>query len=325
MNNDGLNDILVGTQPIAGDGGYLLLNTSPRKQPGIPVFVQAGAITGGNNFLNVQTPAASAVYGQVFEDQNRNAVQDTAETGSAGSFVFVDLNRNGHYDTGEPSAVTRTNGVFSIPDLPDGTYSVGIFPDASRLTTTPEFMDATVDTHTAAEANFGLASRLIGDVADLQANVNEQVSVTVPVTDNTAGHRLVYSLESSVPDGATIDPTTGVFTWTPGVRDAGKSETAQYESVISNDTFTFTPHDPGGPGDRGVYVKGLHTTLLGVAGTPTWGTGLRLLHRRRQPATQAFWESAGTRGRRWISSTSPICAAPAASGRTFGRGGFWAA
>src|SRR5262249_39567573 len=74
VNNDGLNDILVGTKDNSGAGGYLLLNTSPRKQPGIPVFVEAGTITGSKDFLNVETPAASAVYGQVFEDKNRNGV-----------------------------------------------------------------------------------------------------------------------------------------------------------------------------------------------------------------------------------------------------------
>ncbi len=303
VNNDGLNDILVGTQPVAGNGGYLLLNTSPRKQPGIPAFVQAGAITSGNNFLNVQTPAASAVYGQVFEDQNRNAVQDTAETGSPGSFVFVDLNRNGHYDAGEPSAVTRTAGVFSIPDLPDGVYSVGLFPDADSLNTTPEFMDVTVDTHTAAEANFGLAARLIGAVSDQQANVNAQVSVTVPVTDNTAGHKLVYSLESSVPDGATIDPTTGKFTWTPGVRDAGKSETATVRVRDLNDpTFTETTSftiQVAQSTAAVYYVRDLYTTLLGRnAGDTDLGYWVALLQKgaSRQLVTQGIWESAEHRG-----------------------------
>src|SRR5262249_33111915 len=105
-------------------GGYLLLNTSPRKQPGIPVFLQAGADTGGHDFLNVQTPPTSAVYGQLFEDVNRNGSQDITEKGTAGRFVFVDVNRNGHYEAGEPSAITRGNGFYSIPNLPDGTYSV---------------------------------------------------------------------------------------------------------------------------------------------------------------------------------------------------------
>jgi hypothetical protein len=44
VNNDGLSDIFVATLDTSGNGGYLLLNTSPRKHPGIPVFLEAGVV-----------------------------------------------------------------------------------------------------------------------------------------------------------------------------------------------------------------------------------------------------------------------------------------
>jgi hypothetical protein len=303
VNNDGRNDIIVGTEDFSGAGGYLLLNTSPLKQPGIPVFLNAGAITGDNDFLNVQTPEANAVYGQIFEDENRNTSQDASETGTAGSFVYVDLNGNGKYDAGEPTAVTRANGVYSIPNLPDGTYTVGVLPGAGEKATTPEFMDVHVDSHTAAEADFGLATRLIGDIPAQQANVDQPVSLTVPVTANTAGHRLVYTLDSTAPDGAAIDLTTGVFTWTPTVQYAGQNEVATVRVRDLNDpTFTetqsFTIQVAGSAAEVN-YVSNLYTTLLGRGAADSdlvYWTGLLHNGATRQLVVQTICESAEHRG-----------------------------
>jgi hypothetical protein len=303
VNNDGLNDILVGTNDSSGAGGYLLLNTSPRKQPGIPVFVEAGAITGGHDFLNVQTPAASAVYGQVFQDDNRNSLQDTGETGPAGRFVFVDLNRDGKYEPGEPSAVTRGNGVFSIPNLPDGTYSVGVLPEDDWRTTTPQFFEVRVDGHTAAEANFGLARRLIADVPGQQAKVNQPVSLTVPVTANAAGHKLVYTLEAGAPEGAGIDPRTGVFTWTPTALHAGQSQVVTvgvhdlYDPAFAEtQSFTIQVAESAA---RAQFVRGLYATVLGrspeAAGLDYW-VGLLNGGATPREVTEAMWESAEHRG-----------------------------
>ena len=303
VNNDGLNDILVGTNDGSGAGGYLLQNTSPRKQPGIPVFVEAGTITSGHDFLNVQTPAANAAFGQVFQDENRNSLQDTAETGTAGSFVFVDLNHNGQYDPGEPSAVTRANGVYSIPNLPDGTYSVGVLLEAGQKTTTPEFLEVAVDGNTAAEANFGLARRLIADIPNLQANVNQPVTLTIPVTSDTAGHKLVFSLESGAPEGASINPATGVFTWTPTVGFAGMNEVATVRVRDLNDpafteTQSFTIQVAGSAAEV-QYVSGLYATLLGRSAEDSdleYWIDLLQGGATRQQVVQAIWESAEHRG-----------------------------
>jgi hypothetical protein len=246
VNNDGLNDVLVSNSNRTAVS-YLFLNTSPRKQPGIPVFLQAGSIAGGNDFLNVQTPAASAVHGQAYHDENRNRLQDTRETGAAGSFVFVDLNHNGKYDPGEPSAVTRANGVYTISGLADGTYSVGVVPEDGWKTTTAEFVEVTVDGRTAAQADFGGAQRLLGPVADQQVQQGAPLALPVPLALGTAGENLVYSLEGGAPVGAAIDPGTGYFIWTPSPATPPGSyaisvRVRDFSQPLRTETTTFLVH-----------------------------------------------------------------------------------
>src|SRR5262249_4960440 len=146
-------------------------------------------------------------------------------------------------DAGEPSAVTRDNGLYTIPNLPDGTYSVGVLHENDwRITTAPELMEVHVDGDTAAQADFGLAPRLIAALPNLQAGVNQPVSLTIPLTADAAGHDLVYSLGSGAPEGARLDPATGVFTWTPTLRDAGRSAVV---SVRVHDLLDPTFSDTG--------------------------------------------------------------------------------
>jgi len=56
----------------------------------------------------------------------------------------------------------------------------------------------------------------INAIADQMINEGSPFSLTVTATDaNLPNDTLTYTLSGTVPPGATIDPTTGVFTWTP--------------------------------------------------------------------------------------------------------------
>ncbi|TMK63667.1 MAG: hypothetical protein E6G53_10295 [Actinobacteria bacterium] len=67
---------------------------------------------------------AGTVSGNVFEDSNRNGSHDGGETGLTGWTVFVDYNGNGEPDAGEPSAVTDSNGDYTIPGVTPGDWTV---------------------------------------------------------------------------------------------------------------------------------------------------------------------------------------------------------
>jgi len=55
------------------------------------------------------------------------------------------------------------------------------------------------------------------------ATEGHALSFTAQASDPDAGQTLTYSLDPGAPIGATIDPTTGVFTWTPTDAQAGQA------------------------------------------------------------------------------------------------------
>lgn len=61
-------------------------------------------------------------------------------------------------------------------------------------------------------------------IEDKTANEGELLTFTAEATDEDEVHTLTFNLRGA-PDGASIDPDTGVFTWTPGEGDVGKSFT----------------------------------------------------------------------------------------------------
>jgi hypothetical protein len=135
FNGDGLNDIFVAG--VGQSPGMLFLNGTPQNKPGNSLFAAAGSSQTGLGFQNAQVPAKSAVRGKVFEDVNGNGTRDTGDNGLAGAVVYADLNGNGRLDPGEPQATTTATGDYTLPGLADGTYSVGVEPDAAWKATGP--------------------------------------------------------------------------------------------------------------------------------------------------------------------------------------------
>ena len=67
-------------------------------------------------------------------------------------------------------------------------------------------------------------------------SVGTTVRFTAAATDPDAGQTLTYSLDAGAPLGATIDPLTGVFTWTPTAVQGG-----QIDAITVSATDSGTP------------------------------------------------------------------------------------
>src|SRR5208282_1159481 len=85
-----------------------------------------GEVEDFNNVVVVPPPVP--ISGTVFEDYNKNGVQDTGEPGLAGWTVFLDVAGTGKYVATDPSAVTNASGQYTLSvgftNLASGTYNV---------------------------------------------------------------------------------------------------------------------------------------------------------------------------------------------------------
>ena len=112
------------------------------------------------------------------------------------------------------AAVAPTTGIFTwTPSESDGP---GTFPVTIRVTDTGTATAEVSFTITVTESN---SAPVLAPIS--AQSVNEGTLLTVPASATDAdlpAQALTYSLVAA-PAGATLNPTTGVFTWTPGESD----------------------------------------------------------------------------------------------------------
>ena len=96
----------------------------------------------------------------------------------------------------------------------------------------------------AENATYFFSAKARDNAGDLSAFSNEAAFAGVTATPNygvrlkalrgsTNSDALIYSLDASAPPGATINPTTGIVSWTPGLAYAS---TTNYINIIVTDT-----------------------------------------------------------------------------------------
>jgi hypothetical protein len=75
--------------------------------------------------------------GTVFNDVNGNGVRDAGDAGLAGWTVYADTNGNGSLDANEVRTVSRSDGTYTLQNLPEGTGTIRQIPQAGYVCTKP--------------------------------------------------------------------------------------------------------------------------------------------------------------------------------------------
>ena len=94
------------------------------------VYVQNQQLTTAN-FGNYQVDPTTGVTGVKWNNRVQDSYRDEDEEGLSGFRIYVDYNTNSRLDPGEPSAVTGSDGSYSILGLTSGSQLLREVPRAS--------------------------------------------------------------------------------------------------------------------------------------------------------------------------------------------------
>ncbi|MDD5434279.1 MAG: DUF1566 domain-containing protein [Nitrospira sp.] len=124
--------------------------------------------------------------------------------------------------SGTASATTTTagDGTYSFPNLSDGNYT--ITPGQGCCTFSPASRPVTVAGADITGQDFSVSNHApvldpIGAKTDVEGSL---LTITLTGSDQDVGDTLTYSA-SNLPTGAAFDPSTRLFSWTPGLTQSG--------------------------------------------------------------------------------------------------------
>ncbi len=157
-----------------------------------------------------QAPVFDAIEDQIIGEQQTLAFTITAtDADSPANTLTYSLAPGAPTGT----AIDSTTGEFTW--TPSATTSLGTY-DITVIVTddgSPVLSDTATFQVSVVDANY---PPQLSDISDQTAAEGELFTLTAVATDPDArGDTLTFSLDAGAPTGAAIDPTTGVFTWTP--------------------------------------------------------------------------------------------------------------
>ena len=118
-------------------------------------------------------PAATTVgiSGKIFQDSNRDGVQQVGEPGLAGWIAYIDTNHNGVLDPGEPMTWTDNSGNYELPPQVPGNIRVSVVMPASNWYSTnapagyTEIIPQGAGDVAVAGTNFGISNVNVGRIS----------------------------------------------------------------------------------------------------------------------------------------------------------------
>jgi hypothetical protein len=161
-------------------------------------------------------PTIQQVVGQTVPEGSPLTFAVNASDTDAGQTLSFSL------DAEAPAGATihPQTGTFSwtpVEDQGPGIYSITITVNDSG---TPPMSSSTTFDVTVTEVN---SAPTIDPITDKSIPVGSLLSFQVPVSDpDVPAQTITYSLDNA-PAGATIDPATGLFTWTPTLAQGGSN------------------------------------------------------------------------------------------------------
>ena len=219
-------------------GGGTVLNTidggDPSTDPGDAIYLTAGSSVDGNAgsgsaTLNGATVSWVSFEGELGTCDNTPPVLDTIGDKFVNEEASLEFTVTASDADDPPDTLTfavtglpwtasfdRVTGAFSWTPVESliGSYTMtfAVYDDG-----TPGYFDSETVTITVNEVNIAPVLNPIGSqTVDEHSNLSFTATAT---DDNLPANSLTYSLDDgadgSVPTGATIDPNTGVFNWTP--------------------------------------------------------------------------------------------------------------
>lgn len=155
--------------------------------------------------------------------------------------------------------------------LVGGTTLTGSFPTGQQQTAVVTFAPVPANN-----------PPVLAAIPNQAATEGSPLTFTASATDQDAGQTLTYSLDPGAPSGAVIDPTTGLFTFTPGNGPASYSVTVRATdngSPALGDARSFT-----------ITVANVAPTVsAGGAGTATAGTAFTRSGSFTDPGAADSW------------------------------------
>ncbi|MBS0661473.1 MAG: putative Ig domain-containing protein [Verrucomicrobia bacterium] len=122
-------------------------------------------------------------------------------------------------DAGAPSgaSIDPVTGVFTYQPSALGTSTVTVVVTDNGTPVLSSSQQVEIE---AFPVN---AAPVLQPLANQTVNEGALLTFTASATDTDAGQTLTYSLDAGAPSGASIDPVTGVFTWTPDESQGGQT------------------------------------------------------------------------------------------------------